>query len=197
MKDLAVTVTNSLGILGDCSYCAYVASIDGNPHATPPEKLHAQKVEKEHGIVIERLRGGQFRSLVRTVCVCQGAQWGWVECRNLCVCQGVQWSWVECRNFYSKWQPHLIYIYIYICHSHVLHFITAHTSGHAQLRARCAGEDAVPSTCVGGARPCAGRGAGRARSAACPAATAPSPSEPGPGRRRPCTCTALRPAKAL
>jgi hypothetical protein len=33
-----------------------VASIDGNPHATPPEKLHAQKVEKEHGIVIERLR---------------------------------------------------------------------------------------------------------------------------------------------
>ena len=52
MKDLAVTVTNSLGILGDCSYCAYVASIDGNPHATPPEKLHAQKVEKEHGIAI-------------------------------------------------------------------------------------------------------------------------------------------------
>ena len=118
MKDLAVTVTNSLGILGDCSYCAYVASIDGNPHATPPEKLHAQKVEKEHGIVIERA----------AICAC----------RNLCVCQGVQWSWVECRNFYSKWQPHLIYIYIYICHSHVLHFITAHTSGHAQLRARCA-----------------------------------------------------------
>ena len=34
-----------------------------------------------------------------------------------------------------------------------------------QLRARCAGEEAVPSTCVGDARPCAGRGAGRARSA--------------------------------
>ena len=34
-----------------------------------------------------------------------------------------------------------------------------------QLRTRCAGEEAVPSTCVGDARPCAGRGAGRARSA--------------------------------
>ena len=34
--------------------------------------------------------GGQFRSLVRT----------------LCVCQRIQWSWLECRTFYSKWQPH-------------------------------------------------------------------------------------------
>jgi hypothetical protein len=50
--------------------------------------------------------GGQFRSLVRT----------------LCVCQGIQWSWVECRNFCSKWQPHLIYIYIYI-HMPQPHFI--------------------------------------------------------------------------
>jgi hypothetical protein len=56
--------------------------------------------------------GGQFRSLVRT----------------LCVYQGIQWSWVECRNFYSKWQPHLIFIYIYA--TAILHFITAHTSGH-------------------------------------------------------------------
>jgi hypothetical protein len=30
-----------------------------------------------------------------------------------------------------------------------------------QLRTRCAGEEAVPITCVGGARPCAGRGRGR------------------------------------
>lgn len=56
MKELGVTVTNSLGILGDCAYCAYVASIDGDPHATPADKAHALKVEKAHGIVIERLR---------------------------------------------------------------------------------------------------------------------------------------------
>jgi hypothetical protein len=54
-----------------------------------------------------------------------------------------------------------------------------------QLRTRCAGEEAVPSTCVGGARPCAGRGAVRARSATAPfrrvvPVTTPSPSEPGP-----------------
>ena len=94
--------------------------------------------------------GGQFRSLVRT----------------LCVCQGIQWGWVKCRNFYSKWQPHLMYIYI--CHSHTSfyhHLPSTCTYIWPQLRARCAGEEAVPSTCVGDARPCAGRGTGRARSA--------------------------------
>jgi hypothetical protein len=53
-----------------------------------------------------------------------------------------------------------------------------------QLRTRCAGEEAVPSTCVGGARPCAGRGAARARSAV--------PQRPRQVRAnllvRPCTC---------
>ena len=56
--------------------------------------------------------GGQFRSLVRT----------------LCVRQGIQWSWVKCRNFYSKWQPHLIYIYIYA--TAILHFITTNLHIH-------------------------------------------------------------------
>ena len=106
--------------------------------------------------------GGQFRSLVRT----------------LCVCQGIQWSWVECRNFYSKWQPHLIYIYIFA--TTILHFITitAHTSGHnfgpdALARKQCR----APVLAM----------LGRALAVGpdgpvppCPAATAPSPSEPGP-----------------
>jgi hypothetical protein len=38
----------------------------------------------------------------------------------------------------------------------------------------------VPSTCVGGARPCAGRGATRARAFRRTPATTPSPSEPSP-----------------
>jgi hypothetical protein len=49
VKDLAVTATHSLGILDDCSYCTYFASIDGNPHATRPEKLHAQKTKGGEG----------------------------------------------------------------------------------------------------------------------------------------------------
>jgi hypothetical protein len=39
-------------------------------------------------------------------------------------------------------------------------FITAQTSRHnLEPQTRCAGEEVVPSTCVGDARPCAGRGA--------------------------------------
>jgi hypothetical protein len=85
--------------------------------------------------------GGQFRSLVRTLCVRQG-------------------SWVKCRNFYSKWQPHLIYIYI--CHSHTsfYHYQPAHTSGHNS------GPDALARRqCRAHVLAMLGRGAGRARSA--------------------------------
>jgi hypothetical protein len=85
--------------------------------------------------------GGQFRSLVRTLCVRQG-------------------SWVKCRNFYSKWQPHLIYTYI--CHSHTsfYHYQPAHTSGHIS------GPDALARRqCRAHVLAMLGRGAGRARSA--------------------------------
>jgi hypothetical protein len=85
--------------------------------------------------------GGQFRSLVRTLCVRQG-------------------SWVKCRNFYSKWQPHLIYTYI--CHSHTsfYHYQPAHTSGHNS------GPDALARRqCRAHVLAMLGRGAGRARSA--------------------------------
>ena len=88
--------------------------------------------------------GGQFRSLVRT----------------LCVCQRIQWSWLECRTFYSKWQPHLIYTYI--CHSHTsfYHYQPAHTSGHNS------GPDALARRqCRAHVLAMLGRGAGRARSA--------------------------------
>ena len=85
--------------------------------------------------------GGQFRSLVRTLCVRRG-------------------SWVKCRNFYSKWQPYLIYTYI--CHSHTsfYHYQPAHTSGHNS------GPDALArKQCRAPVLAMLGRGAGRARSA--------------------------------
>ena len=106
--------------------------------------------------------GGQFRSLVRT----------------LCVCQRIQWSWLECRTFYSKWQPHLIYIYIYICHSHTSFYHCTYI--WPQLRARCAGEEAVPSTCVGDAWPWGRTG---------PFRRAPQrPRQVQASQVRPCTC---------
>ena len=104
--------------------------------------------------------GGQFRSLVRTLCVRQGS---WV---------------VKCRNFYSKWQPHLIYIYI--CHSHTsfYHYQPAHTSGHNS------GPDALArKQCRAPVLAMLGRALAVGPDGPvppCPAATAPSPSEPGP-----------------
>ena len=103
--------------------------------------------------------GGQFRSLVRTLCVRQG-------------------SWVKCRNFYSKWQPHLIYTYI--CHSHTsfYHYQPAHTSGHNS------GPDALArKQCRAPVLAMLGRALAVGPDGPvppCPAATAPSPSEPGP-----------------
>jgi hypothetical protein len=98
---------------------------------------HAKRAKHEAPRHSHFQLGGQFRSLVRTLCVRQG-------------------SWVKCRNFYSKWQPHLIYIYA----TAILHFITAHTSGHNS------GPDALARRqCRAHVLAMLGRGAGRARSA--------------------------------
>jgi hypothetical protein len=62
---------------------------------------------------------------------------------------------------------HISYIYIYMPRPYLYLILSATdcTDIWPQLRTRCAGEEAVPSTCcVGGARPCAGRGTVRARS---------------------------------
>jgi hypothetical protein len=53
-----------------------------------------------------------------------------------------------------------------------------------QLRTRCAGEEAVPNTCVGDARPCAERGGARARFA-CPSDHAKSERKSPPLHLRP------------
>ena len=72
----------------------------------------------------------------------------------------------------------------YLCHSHIhIQFYHYCRDIWPQLRTRCAGEEAVPSTCVGGARPCAGRGATRARSAA-----PQRPRQVRANQVRPCTC---------
>jgi hypothetical protein len=75
------------------------------------------------------------------------------------------------------------HIYIYATAIFILSFITAQTYIWPQLRARCAGEEAVPSACVGDARPCAGREATRARSAA-----PQRPRQIRANQVRPCTC---------
>ena len=104
--------------------------------------------------------GGQFRSLVRT----------------LCVCQGIQWSWVECRNFYSKWQPHLIYIHMpqpYFILS--LHIHLATTPGPMRWRGSSAEHLCWRCSAVGPDGPVP----------PCPAAR---PRQVQASQVRPCTC---------
>ena len=69
------------------------------------------------------------------------------------------------------------------CYTHIYISFYHCTDIWPQLRTQCAGEEAVPSTCVGGARPCAGRGATRARSAA-----PRRPRQVRANQVHPCTC---------
>ena len=107
---------------------------------------------------------GQFRSLVHILCV-------WQE---------FQWSWLSAIIFIAG-DSHISYLYI--CHGHIYISFYHCTDIWPQLRTQCAGEEAVPSTCVGGARPCAGRGATRARSAA-----PRRPRQVRANQVHPCTC---------
>jgi hypothetical protein len=47
-----------MGILGDCVYCAEVAAIWSDPHATPAMKATAKDIDQMHGGTIDRLRRG-------------------------------------------------------------------------------------------------------------------------------------------
>ena len=55
-REMAVEVTNNLGILGDCFVCAYIASVFTDPHATVADKKHAMQVELLHSSMIRRMR---------------------------------------------------------------------------------------------------------------------------------------------